>query len=501
MINRIFRDKCKTVAANNPKQTKFAGYMKGGKFIFFAAIVLTTGIITTVAPGCANIVPPQGGPKDSLPPVLVKAVPEVESKNVSSKKISFTFDEYIDVQNIFGNLIVSPIPKSNPDVTGKLNNVTIRLRDTLEPNTTYSLNFGDAIKDVNEGNVMKNFTYTFSTGPFIDSLELKGSVILAETGKIDTTLIVMLHTSSDDSALVKQKPRYVTRLDSKGNFKFSHLPPATFYLYALKDEGGSYRYFDNTHLFAFADSAVHIGPQTDSITLYAFAAPNENRPTTNTTLPTPVKNKNKNVVDTRLKYQADLLNSQQDLLSPLKITFETPIKYFDSAKAKLYTDSLFNPVTSYQFQKDSSKKTVTLITKWKESTTYHFVLDKDFAEDSSGYKLLKTDTLSFTTKKTSDYGAVTLKFKNLDLSQNPVLQFVLNESIFKSFPLTDSLFTDPLFLPGEYQLRILYDENKNGVWDPGVFFEKHKQPELVSPIEKKVIIKANWKNEFDIPVK
>lgn len=501
MINRIFRDKGNAFADNRLKQVKFADYMKRGKLILFVAIVLIAGIVTALVPGCANIVPPQGGPRDSLPPVLVKAVPEDESKNVNTRRITFTFDEYIDVQNIFGNLIVSPIPKSNPDVTGKLTNVTVRLRDTLEPNTTYSLNFGDAIKDVNEGNVLKNFTYTFSTGPFIDSLELRGNVILAETGKTDTTLIVMLHTSSDDSAVIKQKPRYVARLDANGNFVFRHLPPKTFYLYALKDEGGSYRYFDDTHLFAFADSAVHIGVQTDSITLYAFASPKETRAATNPSLPAPGKNKNKNVVDTRLKYQTNLLNNQQDLLSPLKITFETPLKYFDSAKAALYTDSLFNPVSDYRFQKDSNNQAVTLIHKWKENTTYHLVLDKDFAEDSSGYKLLKTDTLSFTTKKTADYGTVTLKFKNLDLSKNPVLQFVLNESISNSFPLNDSVFTNPLFLPGEYQLRILYDENKNGTWDPGVFFGKHKQPELVSPVEKKITIKANWKNEFDIPVK
>lgn len=500
MINRIFKDSCKTVAGNKPKQVKFADYMKRETILFFAVILLTSGVVAMLAPGCANIVPPQGGPRDSLPPVLVKAVPGDESININSKRISFTFDEYIDVQNIFGNLIVSPIPKNNPDVSGKLNTVNIRLRDTLEPNTTYSLNFGDAIKDVNEGNVVKNFTYTFSTGSFIDSLELKGNVILAETGSTDTTLIVMLHTSGDDSAVVKQKPRYVTRLDSKGNFVFRHLPPATFYLYALKDEGGSYRYFDNTHLFAFADSAVHIGSQNDSITLYAFASPNEKRAAATTAPVIQVKNKNKNIVDTRLKYQTDLLNNQQDLLSPLKMTFETPLKYFDTSKATLYTDTLFTPVTGYTFQKDSSSQIVTLVTSWKENTLYHLILDKDFAEDSSGYKLLKTDTLSFTTKKKSDYGAVTLKFKNLDLAKNPVLQFVLHESIVKSFPLNDSLFTDPLFLPGEYQLRILYDENKNGVWDPGVFFEKHKQPERVSPIEKKVTIKANWKNEYDIPV-
>ena len=123
-----------------------------------------------------------------------------------------------------------------------MNTITVKLKDTLEPNTTYTLNFGNAIKDVNEGNILKNFTYIFSTGTYIDSLELRGKVLLAETGETDTTLTVMLHTNKDDSAVVKEKPRYIAKVGRQGNFDFQNLPPETFYLYALKDEGGTHRY-------------------------------------------------------------------------------------------------------------------------------------------------------------------------------------------------------------------------------------------------------------------
>ena len=140
--------------------------------------------------------------------------------------------------------MVSPSPKINPTVDYKLNTVTVKLKDTLEPNTTYSLNFGDAIKDFNEGNVLKGFTYTFSTGSYIDSLEITRKSNTGRNRKNGHHLNRDAAYNADDSAVVKERPRYITKLDGKGNFVFKNLPPKTFYLYALKDEGGTRRYFE-----------------------------------------------------------------------------------------------------------------------------------------------------------------------------------------------------------------------------------------------------------------
>ena len=125
-------------------------------------------------------------------------------------------------------------------------------------------------------------------------------------------------------------------------------------------------------------------------------------------------------------------------------------------------------------------------------------MDKDFAQDSVGKKLLKTDTLSFRTRKLADYGSLQLKFRNLDLTKHPVLYFVTGETVFKTVPLGSTNFSQSLFLPGEYELRILYDDNNNGTWDAGHFFGKHKQPEIVKPIERKITVKAAWQNEIEI---
>lgn len=466
-------------------------------FPFFLIIILISKI--PVLTGCANMIPPSGGARDSLPPRLIKSTPGDSTRNFTGSRISFSFNEFIELQSIQENLLVSPSPKSNPVVESKLNTVTVRIKDSLEPNTTYSLNFGNAIKDYNEGNVVKGFTYIFSTGNYIDSLELRGKVVLAETGKTDSTLIVLLHSHDADSAVVNESPRYIARLDGKGSFVFKNLPPKTFYLYALKDEGGTHRYFSDKQLFAFADSPVVTKPGSEPVTLYAYAPKPAILQTTLTTFnPGNKKKPAAESVDKRLKYQTNLVNKQQDLQGNFIMTFEQPLRSFDSSRIRLYTDSAFNPVPEYKFEKDSSNRKLQLKVIWKENTLYQIILDKDFADDSSGNKLLKTDTLSFKTKKLTEYGSLQLKFRNLDLAKNPVLQFITNDFIYKSFPLTSNSFTQQIFLPGDYELRILLDDNKNGKWDPGQFFGKHKQPEIVRPIERKITVKAAWQNEVEI---
>ena len=114
--------------------------------------------------------------------------------------------------------------KNNPLIEYKLKNVTIKLKDSLEANTTYTINFGKSIRDVNEGNEAKNFTYTFSTGNSIDSNTLSGKIILAEDGKIDSTLIAILHRNTNDTAIYKTKPRYIAKLKGDGSFTFKNLP-------------------------------------------------------------------------------------------------------------------------------------------------------------------------------------------------------------------------------------------------------------------------------------
>jgi len=464
----------------------------------FLVLVLIVFFIAATGNGCANPIAPAGGPRDSLPPVLVAVTPKDSSENFNAKRITFSFNEFVELANVHDNLIVSPVPKMEPVTESKLRTVTVRIKDTLEANTTYSYNFGDAIKDINEGNVLKNFTYVFSTGDHIDSLELTGRVQLAETGLPDSTLIVMLHRNGDDSALIKEKPRYIAKLDSLGRFHFRHLPTGLFYVYALKDEGGQKKYLSKRQLFGFADRPVTIGASNQPVTLYAYLEKDTSKPIASApskvTAAKPDKDKEK---DKRLKFSINLENGQQDLLGKLDLTFPDPLKNFDSSKVQ-FTDQAFTPLANYRLTEDSTHKRITLTYKWPENTAFNLIVDRDFAEDSSGRKIPRTDTLRFKTMKESDYGNVSIRFNNLDLSKKPVLQILQSGSLKDSAKLVSRDFRIRLFRPGEYELRILYDANDNGTWDAGEFFGKHRQPEMVQAIKRKLAVKANWDNDNTI---
>jgi hypothetical protein len=306
----------------------------------------------------------------------------------------------------------------------------------------------------------------------------------------------MLHKTGVDSALVKENPRYISRLDSLGNFSFRFLPSGKFYIYALKDDGGSHRYFNKTQLFAFADEAIEITTNNSPVTLYAFA---DKKETTEPTTSATTRKSGNQADERRLRYTTNLVNNlQQDLLTSFTMNFEQALAKFDSSKMNFSTDTLFTPENNYSLELDSLRKKITLTTKWTEGTRYNIILDKEFAEDSAGRKLLKTDTLKFTSKRIKEYGTVKFNFSKIDTSVNPVLLVIQGAKIVKSYPLTSASISESLFPPGEYELRLLYDKNKNGIWDSGDFWEGRKQPEQVKLVVKKITVKADWENEFEI---
>lgn len=453
----------------------------------FIAICCLIYIISITGSGCAQIAAPTGGPRDTIPPVLLEASPPNGSVNFKGNRITLTYDEYVQLVRLLENLLVSPTPQIPPNVDFKLKTVTVKLRDTLEPNTTYRIDFGNAIADNNEGNPYKNFSYIFSTGPYIDSLQCSGNVQLAETGKIDTTLLVFLYKNLDDSAVMKQKPKYITRVNSSGNFIFRNLAPGIYNVYALQDQSGQKMYNSKDELFAFSDSTVHVADSTKAIKLFAYAEEKPKPKSSSTTTPPQ---------DKKLKYKTSIESNRQDLLTPLTIEFTHKLKNFDSLKIQL-TDTVFNPYKAAVVRLDSTGKKITIQNTWLDNTDYRLIIPKDFATDTMGIALTKSDTIHFKTKRENDYGSIAINFKNLEKYKHPVLQFVSNNEVVKSYPLTSSQWSVKLFNPGDYELRILEDSNENGVWDPGNYHLK-LQPEKVYAIPQKLSIRADWDNTRDI---
>jgi uncharacterized protein (DUF2141 family) len=455
--------------------------------ILFIGIGCCIYFISLFESGCAQIGAVTGGPRDTIPPVLLTAAPPDGTIHFKGNRIIFNFDEYVQIPKLQDNLLISPTPKIPPNVDSKFKTITVRIRDTLEPNTTYRYDFGNAIQDINEGNILKNFTYIFSTGSYIDSLYFSGNVQLAETGKIDTTLYVFLYKDLSDSAVYKHKPRYITRVNNKGDFTFHNLAAGTYNVFALKDEGGQRIYNNKDEIFAFADNPIHAGDTTKPVALLAYAE-EKTLPKTSS-----IKAVSK---DKKLKFTTSISNGTQDLLSPLTLEFSNPLKNFDSLKIQL-TDTLFHPFQSATVSLDTTGKKVFVKNSWLDNTDYRLIISKDFATDTLGVALSKSDTIHFKSKKESEYGSITLNFKNLSKYKNPVLQFVSNNEIAESYPLTSPKWSVKLFKPGDYELRILEDRNHNGIWDPGSYHLK-LQPEKVYSISQKLNIRGDWDNERDI---
>ncbi len=453
-------------------------------------IVVYSFITMVLTSSCANIIPPSGGAMDTLPPVLISAIPRDSATNFTGSRITLNFDEYIDLQNTFENVLVSPLPKNAPLINNSFRTVTIKIKDTLEPNTTYSINFGNAVRDINENNIAKNFTYVFSTGNTIDENTISGKVIMAETGKIDSTLIVVLHRNEEDSAVANERPRYFARLDGQGLFQFNNLPAGNFSMYAIPNNY-SKQFDDSTKPFAFADSIINT-VSNKPITMYAYTRAKKDSAKLN------ASNADKNNKDEKpLRMQINLSGSKQDILTRLKLGFNKKVQIFDTLKFVL-TDTNYKRINAYNVVYDTANNLVNIIVNWPPDTYYKLIVDSAAVKDSAGKGLAKTDTISFSTKKLEDYGSVKLRFTNLDLSKNPVLQIVQNELIVESVHLKQKDFYRKLFTPGDYDIRILYDKNNNGIWDPGKFFGIHQQPEIVVPINTKLSIRGNWDNEKDI---
>lgn len=244
--------------------------MSNKKSLFFVKISLVIMLFFAVF-GCANQVRPQGGPKDVTPPVLLKATPANNTRHFNAKTIRLDFDEFFKLSNQYTEISMSPTPEKQPEFKIKQKSLVINLKDTLEKNTTYVINFGKAIVDVNEGNVLKNFTYVFSTGEHIDSLSISGNVLNTLTQQKEKDVTVMLFPLNKDSVFFgKKKPTIYTSTDTSGNFSLNNLHDGDYTIYALKETAPNKIFDRDDELIAFLKQPIHLYTDTSGIQLSLF---------------------------------------------------------------------------------------------------------------------------------------------------------------------------------------------------------------------------------------
>jgi hypothetical protein len=233
-------------------------------------------LITLLITGCAKIVAPVGGPKDTTPPVAVKENPKNGVVNFNEKMIKITFNEFVTLNNPLENIIFSPPLSTTADYTLKGKSLVIKWKDTLRENTTYSIILADAIKDYTEGNVLSFYQYAFSTGAQIDTLQLSGMIKNAETELPEKGVFVFLYDRNIDSLPNTMRPTYLTRSNNDGRFEFKNVKQGTYKIFALKDINSNFIYDLQNEGIAFQKELVT--PDTNqTITLAFFNAKDTNQ--------------------------------------------------------------------------------------------------------------------------------------------------------------------------------------------------------------------------------
>ena len=376
----------------------------------FICIVISALVIF----GCAKRGNPSGGPIDSIPPVLVNASPKLNSINFDSDEIRLTFDEWIKLENIQDQLIISPpIDKSSYEITplsGVTKKVFLRFLDSLNPKTTYTINFGNSIQDNNENNPLTFFSYTFSTGETIDSLFIMGNIIDAFDQETDDYISLQLYRVDSlfkDSIIYSDKPTYISNTLDSTNYKFQNLKEGKYLLIALKDLDNNYFFDPFYDKIGFMDSLI-ILPRDSIIDLKLF------------------------------KEETDLVWEKPHFINSEKIGFGY---YGRLDMDKIKIESNIPDSVNFVFTKEKDIDTLNL---WLSKNSF----------DSLNFKLVESDTTKLTTVK-FDRKKDSL-MDSLNLSPKTINVIDLNESfkISSNIPIDnveDSLISvrdiDSLVIP------------------------------------------------------
>ena len=390
--------------------------MKNLVYILFSLIILF---------GCAKRGNPTGGPKDSIPPVLVNASPKLNSTNFDSEEIRLTFDEWVKLDKVQDQLIISPpLEKSSYEIkplSGVTKKVFLKFLDSLAPETTYTINFGNSIQDNNENNPLTFFSYTFSTGETIDSLYIRGNTKDAFSQESDEFISLQLYRVDSlfkDSIIFNDKPTYISNTLDSTNYKFQNLKEGKYLLIALKDVDNNYFFDPFYDKIGFLDSLITL-PRDSVIDLKLF------------------------------KEETEIIWDKPHFINSEKIGFGYYGK-LDLDKIKI--ESNIPDSVNYVFIKEKETDTLNL---WLSRNSF----------DSLNFSLIETDTIKLTTVK-FDRKKDSL-IDSLNVSPKTVNVIHLKESfkISSNIPLNkieDSLITirdiDSLIIPFTTSINDRLDE-------------------------------------------
>ena len=390
--------------------------MKNLVYILFSLIILF---------GCAKRGTPTGGPKDSIPPILVNASPKLNSTNFDSEEIRLTFDEWIKLDKVQDQLIISPpLEKSSYEIkplSGVTKKVFLNFLDSLAPETTYTINFGNSIKDNNENNPLTFFSYTFSTGETIDSLYIRGNTKDAFSQESDEFISLQLYLVDSlfkDSIVFQNKPTYISNTLDSTNYKFQNLKEGKYLLIALKDVDNNYFFDPYYDKIGFIDSLITL-PRDSVIDLKLF------------------------------KEETEIIWDKPHFINSEKIGFGYYGK-LDLDKIKI--ESNIPDSVNYVFIKEKETDTLNL---WLSRNSF----------DSLNFSLIETDTIKLTTVKFDRKRDSLIDSLNINSKTVNVIHLKESFKISSNIPLNkieDSLITirdiDSLIIPFTTSINDRLDE-------------------------------------------
>jgi len=221
--------------------------------VLFSLVFITIAALITA---CANMASPTGGSYDLEPPTVVKTSPQFNATNVTKGKVVLEFDENVTVEKPNENVIITPPQRAFPIIQSVNRKVTVELRDTLLPNTTYTIDFTNSIVDNNEKNPLENFSFSFSTGDVVDSLIVSGKVLSADNLEPVKGIYVGLHSNMDDTAFTKVQFERISRTNESGDFAIKGVAAGKYRLFALDDANRDYKYDNPAEAIAFFDEIL-----------------------------------------------------------------------------------------------------------------------------------------------------------------------------------------------------------------------------------------------------
>ncbi len=526
---------------------------------FFKCLLL---ILLLSVIGCAKRGSITGGSKDTLVPVLRSSSPKNGTVNFTGKEIKLTFNEYVKLKNVAKQLIVSPPMKRPPEILP--NNaskfITIKLRDTLQPNTTYSLNFGQSIEDNNEGNAIPQFKYVFSTGSYIDSLALKATYKDALEKKTDNFISIMLYEVNEkynDSTIYNETPKYITNsLDSLKIVTLENLKQGKYRLIALKDENKNNKFDPKKDKIGFIKDFVAVPNDTlyalelfkEKLTFkalkpiqasgnravmgyegslkdvrYDIRKGGESIPFKITQLPKkdsaqiwfkPIKNDSISITLSQYKLNTNfvlkLKDQKKDTLSlmldrggvipfreKLAINASIPLVKIDDSKIKLVN----RDAVSITFKTNYDEWKQQLVFDFERQPMEKYTITALPGAVTDFYERVN-DTLkaTFTTQNTTDYGNLRVILEKV--KRFPViLELTNNEGkvLATQYSEKETTIDFNLVEPAKFTLRLIYDDDKDGLWTPGSYIEKRLSEEVIY-FPKEIDVRANWDVEqpFDV---